>query len=391
MTTFSLRHFSSPRALRGVQPKFLRSLLGRYADYFTARGVDVLGSADERLNYDAIAAVLMAPTEGTPADLVDDLYYVDDMATRDGMDALVEAVTRAGYELEGDIATPYDVAVQVRLRWPAIIERKHAEHALVHRRRTFEYLQARPGTESSFRSPTADGIREVEAFLSTRFHALKRGNACSVFVFERPDGVWILVRRGDPFKRDAAIEGGGASSVYYRPERYDVLRFDPERGELAVNADSNKKLVAVYREAMGALFFGDAHSFAAGYKYTLDPLHQDAEGALVCIDIDGIDSITLKEVQVYVGGPEGEVAIRRAKRDLLAALRRSGRSLPALGIVRATFSVKFTGVKEPRAVTIRSQNVASYTHDSDAAIVEEWLRRRGFIVAWTEAAHAAAA
>lgn len=214
---------------------------------------------------------------------------------------------------------------------------------------------------------------------------------CSVFVFDRPDGLWILVRRGDPFKRDGAIEADGPSSVYYRPERYDVLRYDTLRGELAVNADSNKKLVAVYREAMGVLLFNDAHSFAAGYKYTLDPLHQDAEAALVCSDIEGIDAITLKEVQVYAGGPEGETYVRRAKRDLLAGLRRAGRTLPPLGIVRATFSVKFSGVKEPRSVTIRSQNVASYTHDTDAALVEEWLRRRGFIVEWTRVAHARAA
>ena len=62
-----------------------------------------------------IAGVLMAP-EQPPSALIDDLYYVDEMATQPGMDALLEAADAAKVELDlDDEPTPADVAVQVRL------------------------------------------------------------------------------------------------------------------------------------------------------------------------------------------------------------------------------------------------------------------------------------
>jgi hypothetical protein len=53
--------------------------------------------------------------------------------------------------------------------------------------------------------------------------------------------------------------------------------------------------------------------------------------------------------------------------------------------VKASFLVKFTDAKTPRTVTIRPQNIASYTRDSDASIVETWLTARGFVKSAPEA------
>jgi len=46
--------------------------------------------------------------------------------------------------------------------------------------------------------------------------------------------------------------------------------------------------------------------------------------------------------------------------------------------------VKFTDSKTARTVTIRPSNIAQYTRDSDAAVVEDWLTKRGFILAEQE-------
>lgn len=47
--------------------------------------------------------------------------------------------------------------------------------------------------------------------------------------------------------------------------------------------------------------------------------------------------------------------------------------------MKASFLVKFADAKTPRTVTIRPQNIASYTRDSDASVIEEWLARRSFV------------
>jgi len=41
--------------------------------------------------------------------------------------------------------------------------------------------------------------------------------------------------------------------------------------------------------------------------------------------------------------------------------------------------VWFEGVGKPRLVTLRWPNVTKYERDSDSELIEEWLRRRGFI------------
>ncbi|MEW6322769.1 MAG: hypothetical protein AB1635_16990 [Acidobacteriota bacterium] len=385
MATFTLRHFSSAESLQAVQAKYLMDLLDKHAAYFATRGVDFGSFNGHGPDYEAIAAVLMTPDEQTPSELIDDLYYVDEMATADAMDGLLEAAAAAGVKLDvGDEPTPADVAVQVRLRAPALLEQKHAEHFLLQRRRTFEYFQSPDGVDTKYRAPGAKKLRACEDALGIRLEAMKRGRTCKLFVFPRPDGVWFLVRRGDPFKREGSIEKTGMTSVYYRPEKYDVLKYDQGLGELSVNAEGNKKLVALYRELFGELLFGDPKRFPNTAKYRLAPLQDDGPDALICSDVEGIDTITLKEVQILWGGPQGEIEIRRAK-DLFEALKGRKKELPKGRLVKASFLVKFTDAKTPRTVTIRPQNIASYTRDSDSSVVEAWLTARGFVRSAPEA------
>ena len=378
MASFKLRHFANAETLRAVRPQFLMALLGRHADYFAERGVNFGAFNGAGPDYEAIAGVLMAP-EQPPSTLIDDLYYVDEMATQPGMDALLEAAEAAKVELDlDDEPTPADVAVQVRLRAPALLEQKHAEQVLLDRKRTFVYFQAKDGADTRYHAPGAKRVRAFEDTMGVRLDLMKRGRTCKLFIFPRADGVWFLVRRGDPYKREGAIEKAKTTSVYYRPEKYDVLKYDQGLGELSVNAEGNKKLVALYRELFGELLFGDPKRFPNTAKYTLAPLQDDGADALICSDVQGIDTITLKEVQILWGGPEGEIEIRRAK-DLFEALKGRKKELPKGRLVKASFLVKFTDAKTPRTVTIRPQNIASYTRDSDASVVEAWLTARGFV------------
>lgn len=380
MSTLALRRFSSVELLRSVEPAALMQLLGRHADYFKARGVDFSSFNGHGPHYEAIVGVLVSPDATTPSALIDDLYYVDEMATKEGMDSLLAGLADEGTSLElGDEPTPADVAVRVRLLAPEVLERKHAECFLVQKRRSFEYFQSRGGAVWRFVAPRAASISAFEAELGGRLATMKRGGDCRLFVFQRPDGVWLLVRHGDPRKREGTLEKGVSGSVQYRPERYDVLRYDEEHGELAVNAEGNRKLGEHYRELVGELLFGDRKRFPTAQKYTLEPLQQLGEGAVVCADVEGIDWITLKEVKIFWGGKEGETETRSAK-DLFAALRARGRALPENArLVKATFVVKFANTKTPRSVTVTHGNKATFTRDDDAPLVEQWLSLRGFV------------
>jgi hypothetical protein len=277
-----------------------------------------------------------------------------------------------------DEPTPADVAVQVRLRAPALLEQKHAEQVLLDRKRTFVYFQAKDGADTRYHAPGAKRVREFEDTMGVRLDLMKRGRTCKLFVFPRTDGVWFLVRRGDPYKREGAIEKAKTTSVYYRPEKYDVLKYDEGLGELAINAEGNKKLAEHYRELVGVLLFDDAKHFPDTAKFTLEPLQEAGAESLVCSDVEGIDSVVLKELQVYWGGAYGESTTHKAK-DLFAAWAAHERSVPKGRLVKASFLVRFTGQKTARTVTIRPSNIASYTRNEDATLVEQWLALRGFV------------
>ena len=384
MAAFTLRRFSNPEALRAIRTSTLLELLRPYADYFTRRGLQLQTSGRGRspeLDYRTLTDVLMRPDDDVPRELVDDLYYVHEMSTAVGMDALLRVAEDRGVDLAfGVDPTPAEVAAVVRLSEPSLLERTHAE-LLLTRRRSFEYFQTRYGASTEFVSPDDDSLAALEKALNTGFARLKRGRGARVFIYERDAEVWFLVKHGLPFKRDGAITDRGSECVYYRPEVHDVLRYNPSTGELCVNAET-KTICAMYRELFGYFLFGSRLFFPGTNTYTQDPLLLDGEGTLVCSDVPGMEWVRLRELAFYWGGPESELEVRRAT-DLFAAFKRRGmRSLSfhceRARLTRAGFFVKFTGAVSPRAVTIRPSNIASYTRDADAAVVEQWMLKRGF-------------
>lgn len=94
--------------------------------------------------------------------------------------------------------------------------------------------------------------------------------------------------------------------------------------------------------------------------------------------------VRLKEYQIYHGGSQKDVEIRKAE-DIFASLRERERSIPQSGpLIRASFLIKFKDSKNARTLTISSGNRAQFKRDDDAEIIEEWMTNRGFIVTDSE-------
>ena len=165
MATFRLRRFSRPDMLRAISPEHLIRFLSPHSEFLTGCGISC--SAGEPIDYEKLAGVFMDPESGSPAELVDALFFVDEMATPMGMDALLAEVDRGDITIDsGGEHSPADIAVQVWLADRNIFERKHAESKLV-RPRSFEHFQSvdRPGT--GFREPKPRTPKAIERDLDT--------------------------------------------------------------------------------------------------------------------------------------------------------------------------------------------------------------------------------
>jgi hypothetical protein len=274
-------------------------------------------------------------------------------------------------------STPEDVAIQVWLADREIVEKKHAEQFL-HRPKTFEYFQSQE-TARPIGKISSERLSVLETELDDYFEKNKRGRNTKVFFYPKGDEVWFLVRHGEPFKREGGIKDGQSTSVFYRPETFDVVIYNATIGEIRMNAGTVgiKKL---YRRAFGKHFFGAENYFPGTAKYTLEPLKRNGEAALVCSDVEGMEWVVLTELHFYWGGPFREVEIRKAD-DLTATFASNDRKINRNArLIKAKFQVKFMNAKNPRMLTLRPNNIANFTRDGDSVIGETWLAKRGFVL-----------
>lgn len=380
MATFNLRRFSKPGMLRRIDPEHLIAFLEPYADYFSNRGVE-LPSTDngDELDYKALSQALLNPNASTPDDLAEALYYVNEMSTQEGFDSLQEAIADTDLDVViGENAAHADLAIQVWIQDQDLVERLHAEQFLF-RPRSFEYFRTNNGSVPEFRVPPAKTVRALEAELDEWFAKKRRGKHSKVYVFPKKDYTWFLVRHGKPYARESVIEAGESSAQYFRPEKFDVIVYNPVHGEIRMNAET-KGEKELYRTKFGKYFFGDSEFFNGKSKFTLEPLREVGEDSILCDDIDGMEWVRLKEYQIFYGGAQKDVEIRKAE-DIFASLRQRERSMPRSGTIsKASFLIKFKDSKNARTVKLSSANRAQFKRDDDAEIIEQWMTNRGFIV-----------
>ncbi|MBU1700155.1 MAG: hypothetical protein KJ970_18115 [Candidatus Eisenbacteria bacterium] len=380
MATYNLRRFDHVGGLKAIALGHLLALLNPYRTYFDGRGLMLpQPTASDGLDYDELLNILMNPVTDTPNGLIDALFFVHEMSTPEAMDDLIQEAKNNNISLDGNPdPTAADVAVQVYLQDKELLERKHAEQYLK-KPRSFEYFQTDSTTIPEFKQPTAKTLAALERDLDDWFEEKKRGRGSRVFVYPKTGEVWILVRHGDPYRREGSLDGGKASSVFYRPEKYDVLVYDPGIGEIRMHA-CGKGEKDLFQRKFGRHVFNDENFFPGTGKYTLEPIRTDGDASMVCTDVEGMDWVRLKELQFFWGGTEKEIEIRKAN-DVFAAYAERDYAMPQKArIIRAGFQVKFTDSKTTRMVTIRPSNIALYTRDSDASVIEDWLDKRGFII-----------
>ena len=183
MATFRLPHFSSPEILRAVDRRRLIAFFEPHRAFFHARGVELpAAGSDAEPDHEALAAVFLSPDERTPRDLIDALYYVDGMATPAAMADLIESARAAGVPLDAaDDVSPADLAVQVWLRAPDLLERRHAEQFL-RNPKSFDHFSTADPDAGVFVPPSAEAYRRLEESLNDWFEQKKRGRTAKVFV-----------------------------------------------------------------------------------------------------------------------------------------------------------------------------------------------------------------
>lgn len=322
--------------------------------------------------------MLVTPGADTPPDLADALYYIQEMATPDAMDELLDRIPLE--KLRGKFLrfNAADVAVRAWLTDPNMLERTHAEMSATQPRR-FQYFPPYHGKPvATFNHPTPECLGRLDHSLNESFRPKNRGGV-QVFAFPHSQDCMFLIRHGEPFRREGTLNGDETSSVLYRRVKFDVAVYDYRTGTLRVHAQAKWETNA-YRNFFGMHLFGDFAHFPDIGRYSLEPLRSGV-ACLECQYVDQIKRVELTSVHVHHGGKYNAVEVQKAS-NVFAAIKSRGRELPQrVKLIRAAFAIHFRGRRNQpaRTLVLKPPNIAQYGRDEDSLIVDRWLTLRGFI------------
>jgi len=371
------KSFAQPDLLKRIQPQNLIRLLEPHRLFLDMKGFSFPAGNGAEIEYLALAGILAQPDEDMPSDLVEALHLIGNFSGDEYFDDLLELAHGASLEVGGDATTP-DLATRIYLHDPQILERKERE-ILFEKRKNFEsYVAANPDDPIAVNELPED-LTPLEADLDKYFKSKKQGAGCRVIRKDSAGEVRFLVQHGQTCRREPSRKGAESTCTFFRPEKTDVVILDVAHNEMRINA-SNLSALRQYRALFGRHLFRDENRFVFAEKYTLEPLKKDGQPCLNCRDIEGIESVRLREIEYGWDGAFDHVETHRAE-DLFKALVILNRAVEKDSHIRkAVFRIKLDGENKPRTITIKAGNKSGYNRGEEATMIEDWLRARGFVL-----------
>ena len=205
-------------------------------------------------------------------------------------------------------------------------------------------------------------------------------DATRVEVFPLGREFWFTIRHGDLFTRAPKVERQKTEFLHFRPERDDVLVFDPRHDEIRVNARTQAERDLYIRE-FGRHLRGDENHFAQRETYSLEPLRERGEEALCVEGLAGIRHIALRLLEIALDNHLGEKWTREADNLFHCDTGDMGPPgvVPETGrLSRAVFDIQLAGTSKIHPVEIRLPDRLKIGRGCDVNPVHQWLRERKF-------------
>jgi len=377
MLRFNLKTFAQPDRLKEIQPLKLIRILTPCREYLDAHGLSLPQDDREEIDYIVLGGILAAADEWMDSHVVEGLHVIGNLGTDEHFDELLDVARRNFIEVDMD-STAADLAATIWLEAPQALVLKERE-AGSHRRRKFESFRARDAEAVVPPEQLPMQFDALETDLEGWFMAKKRGVGCRVVRIDFEGEVRFLVQHGQLCKREPSRKGPQSTCTFFRPEKTDLVIYDALNNELRISTSTIGEL-RLYREKFGKHVFGDPEKFVYAEKYTLTPLKADGVASLQCRDVGGVEWVRLTELECL--WPSAFDYMERLKAsDLFKAMELRQRKIDAQAdLLHARFAVKLAGEANPRPVLVQPPNIAEYGRGEEAAVIEQWLRARGFVI-----------
>ncbi len=378
MTAVRLPRISRPGVLESIAPERLFALLQPFTEFFAERNVSI--TSPNSLDCEAAMREITRADRETPSDLLDAICLIDELAHTSAVDLLLDRVPRKTLGLEpGGEHSKADI---ITAAWLNAREHLIKTHALarVKRARSFDYYQSSQAKRPTFSMPASRTLRQLESDIDSWYVDHCRGQGTKVEIFDNGQEVEISILHGSLYRRQPVVKAGVFGMQSFWPVQSDVAVYHRELGELRINAKSNKEK-ELYCRLLGKHLFGDESCFPTGVKYTLEPLREFGFDALTPGTVNRVKNVRL--VELLLSDPDDcyGVTTKRQGDDLFRWAQARKKDIHIQRRLKgATVKMRLFGRKSDVAITIRPPNVAMYNRGPVAAIIEEWLLQRGFII-----------
>ena len=236
--------------------------------------------------------------------------------------------------------------------------------------------------------PTTKRLKRFVRDMDDWYDSHRKGRGTRVSLIEKDGAAWFIVRHGETFKRESALDNGQPTLVFYRPEAYDLLIYYHKQGELAIyNSSNGKRERRAYCTYLGKNLFDNPSFFERNdaAKYTLEPLRERGRTALDCTDVDGLHSARLTYLRYRFNGDNDHSVTHKAN-DVFTGLENIDENIPD-GAELVCMGVKLTPSNElggERNVKLYAPNISVYDHERDAELAHSFLAEKGFIITRNE-------
>ncbi len=182
MSSLRLPRLSRPGVLESIAPHRLMSLLNPFEGLFASRSVAI--NPIDSIDCQAIIRAIMQADRDTPAELLDAICIIDELANAASVDQLLDRVSGEDLSLEsGGKHTEADILTAAWLH-----QREHLlqiqARTRFKRARSFDYFQSIQNKPPKFVMPSASALRQLEQDVDSWYVERYRGQGAKVEVFD---------------------------------------------------------------------------------------------------------------------------------------------------------------------------------------------------------------
>jgi hypothetical protein len=389
------KHFSSVTSLRKFSPDVLARFLRSFPEYLAARGLNIPAPGQigkEGLPFQAILDACMARDIDPELNRV--LFIASHMGNAAGVSQIRDehAQRRAALPADLQLHTHYDVPLLVWLartaEHPDILEQSYAR-VRIHSKSSYRYYAPTRDALSRYRKPNRARMDELRATLAEHFTDKRNGKAVNVLDYDYEHEIWFLIRYpGQPVRPDAVNTADGSDAdAPYVPRQYDAVVFHKTYGDLRMNTNRHQDH-KVYRMAFGDALLQESNIFHPTLQIiTLAPIRAPCRHLFLSAESDPYPRVRPVEVCFNDLDIPGRRITWRANVNDSHLFQYTtdaspDRLLPSTvdTVHKATFRYTLSGTDTWHSMTVHQGMDLRFERDGDSAMLESWLRERGFII-----------